>query len=200
MAAVAAALSIHSIFMPVPARAQEAPAASASPSVLERDEAAISLEARGAGGDAAGKARTSYNGVWAFFQMLIVLALILGCVYGLFAFIRTVRKPKQGDTEGIRVLARASLAPGRSVHVVKAGSKAWLLGASEGSVTLISELDDKELIDRLELEADKDTGRGPDFRSLLSSLLPSRAHRRGKEGQGTSLDFLSRQRDKLRKL
>jgi flagellar protein FliO/FliZ len=50
------------------------------------------------------------------------------------------------------------------------GSKAWLLGASEGGVSLITEVDDREILDAMLLEDSRKSARvsaRPDFAGLL---------------------------------
>jgi len=59
--------------------------------------------------------------------------------------------------------------------VVSVGSKAWLVGASEGGVGLISEIEDKDILNALFLEdsrksAEAPQGRFLDFRAMLRRL------------------------------
>jgi hypothetical protein len=58
---------------------------------------------------------------------------------------------------------------------VSVGSKAWLVGAAEGGVNLISEIEDKDTLDALLLEdsrrsAEAAQGRFIDFKTMLRRL------------------------------
>jgi flagellar biogenesis protein FliO len=72
-----------------------------------------------------------------------------------------------GTTDGLRVMASLSLAPNRSVHVVRApDGKTLLLGATPGQVNLIAELGDVP-----EVAASAST---PSFLDVLASKLQQR--------------------------
>jgi flagellar protein FliO/FliZ len=75
----------------------------------------------------------------------------------------------------LRVLASTPLGANRSAHVISVGSQAWLVGSAESGVTLISEIQDKDILNVLLLEdsrrsAEQPAGRLPDFKSLLHRL------------------------------
>jgi hypothetical protein len=61
------------------------------------------------------------------------------------------------------------------VHVISLGEKAWLVGSADSSVSLISEIDDKETIDAMLLDnsrnnANENMGKLIDFRSIFMRL------------------------------
>ena len=110
--------------------------------------------------------------IWDAFKMIIVLALCVAAIYGVvFIFKRISRKQTPSTDPYLKVLANSHLASSRYVHVVAVGTKAWLVGSSEGSVNLISEIEDQDIINSmLHAEATKGTqtpGRFPDFLSVL---------------------------------
>ena len=143
-----------------------------------------------------------------FLRMIVVLALVVGAMYAVFTVMRRLARPRDKGDSPIRVLASTPLGAGKSVYLLGLGSKAWLVGSSEHSISLIAEVDDKELIDGLELEAA--TGKPPastDFSGLLSSLLnrggPGASRSRGMAHKGKSdfgdgpEGFIARQRGRL---
>lgn len=169
------------------------------------DETSLSLDTPATANPAAQAAGP--NTLVYFLRMILVLALVVGAMYLVFTLMRRLAKPKDRGDSPIRVLASTPLGAGKSVHLLGLGSKAWLVGSSEHAVSLIAEVDDKELLDGLELEAatQKPQG-GGDFASLLSSLL-SRARplrRDARAGAGltppapeSSADYIARQRGRL---
>jgi len=131
-------------------------------------------------------------------RMVLVLGLILALIYGLYVVLRRSVRPPVVEDQYLRVLASTQLAPGRSVHVASIGKRAWVLGSTDSSVSLIAELDDRELIDTLELKAlsSPQTQRRAFSDTLAQWLKP----KKGVSGQASETkDFFSRQRDRLKK-
>ena len=87
----------------------------------------------------------SYFGVWDFFRTLLVLALVIGAVYGVLHLVRKVQ-PRfiQGDDKQIIVEATKVLTPGRIVHIIQVDGRRFLVGTADHSVQILAELDKKE--------------------------------------------------------
>ncbi len=130
-------------------------------------------------------------------RMVLVLGLVLAAIYGLYALLRRNARPRAREDAYLRVLASAQLSPGRFLHVASLGDRAWLVGSTDASMSLIAEIEDKELVDTLELKAQA-SPEAPraDFSTFLSTWLKPKTG--GKPRSGTP-DFFSRQRDRLRK-
>jgi len=85
------------------------------------------------------------------------------------------------------------------VHVVAVGSKAWLLGSSDGGVNLVGEIDDKDVINAMLLESSRKSaetaaGRFPDFVSLLRKLGVSA------ETRASAADDIRKRRERIKRL
>ena len=177
------------------------------------DETTLSLDAPApATNQAAGNSQAAGPNTFAYFlRMILVLALVVGAMYLIFTVMRRLAKPKDSGDSPIRVLGSRALGAGKSVHLLGLGSKAWLVGSSEHSISLIAEIDDKELLDGLELEANtRKPSASTDFAALLSSLLsrkksgPRGSQASAAEGLGKggpkaegSGAFIARQRGRL---
>ena len=84
-------------------------------------------------------------GVWDFFRTLLVLALIIGAVYGVLHLLKKWRPQFiQTDDKKIKVEATKVLAPGRIVHIIEVEGRRFLVGIADHSVQLLAELDKKE--------------------------------------------------------
>ncbi len=133
--------------------------------------------------------------------MIIILGLTALAVYGIAMLLLRARKKPGVSRPGVAVLATTALAPGKSVHVIKAGTKGYLIGAADHAVSLIAEVQDKEYLDALELEAQKSPKGGTGlFEAFLRGLAGNRALRGVKKGSSDQLDFISRQKDRLKGL
>lgn len=173
--------------------AQAAPAAGTVPTAAIDETTLVLPDTAGTTGTSASTSIMPY-----FLRMVFVLGLVLAAIYGLYALLRRSAKPAAPTDTYLRVLASTNLATGRSLHVVSVGDAAWLVGSTDASIGLISEIKDKELIDALTLRA-AESPQTPrkDFASMLGELL---GRKRGR-AQAISVpsDFFSRQKDRLKK-
>jgi flagellar protein FliO/FliZ len=143
-------------------------------------------------------ARNSGASIWIFIRMILVLALVAAAIYGIVFFLRKTSKQISSNDPFLKILASSHLGFNRYVHVASVGSKAWLLGASEGGVNLISEIEDKEIIDAMLLEDSKKIvgtqNRFSDFLSVLRRL--------GTQTQTNSsgVDEIRKRRERLKEM
>jgi len=93
----------------------------------------------------AGVATGAAFGVWDFFRTLLVLALVIGAVYGVLHLLRKMH-PRfvQTDDKQIKVEGTKVIAPGRMIHIIEVENRRFLVGSSDHSVQLLAELDRKE--------------------------------------------------------
>ena len=113
--------------------------------------------------------------IGAVLRVILTLILASAAIYGVVFLVK--RKSKRSETIDpfLKVLASTHLGLNRYVHVVSVGSKAWLVGASDGGVNLICEIEDKDMLDAMFIEqASKEArapaGNFPDFKSILGKL------------------------------
>jgi len=113
--------------------------------------------------------------VWLFVRMILVLVLVIACIYGIVWLLKKSLRHGAENDPYLKKTASITLAPGKTVQIVTLQDKAYLLGVSDSSITLISEIEDKELIDAMNLNAPVGgNGKKPaDFASLLASLTGS---------------------------
>lgn len=166
------------------------------------DETTLAIGDQAGASPQAGASATGSNTFIYFLRMIFVLALVLVAIWLVFRFMKKAARPKGSSESAIKVLASTSMGQGKAVHLVGLGGKAWLLGASESSVSLIAEIDDKELLDQLSLEAATQSAHPKaDFSSILGSLMGKGTKRNPGRGAMDELDpdFLARQRDRLKK-
>ena len=112
---------------------------------------------------------------WAVVRMVLVLALAALAIYGVVFFIKRISRPSAAIDPFLKTLASVHLGSNRYVHIVSVGSKAWLLGSSDGGVNLISEVEDADVVNAMLLEdsrktAESPAGRIPDFLTILRRL------------------------------
>ena len=119
---------------------------------------------------------------WSIFRILLTLALVAMAIYGLVFILKRLSRGSIVRDPFLKVLASAPLGANRGMYVISVGSRAWLVGMAENAVNLISEIDDKDILNAMLLEDSRKiaktpiVGRIPDFRSLLRKLgMPTEA-------------------------
>ncbi len=139
---------------------------------------------------------------WVFFRMLFVLVVVVVCIYVAMNFMK--RKMDGGITDDdmfLRKVAAISIAPGKSVQIVTLLERAYLLGVTENSIDLLGEITDKELVDAMNLNADRneDNARARNFGDILSVFLnPRNARSPGQKKPDAGIsEFFASQRRKL---
>jgi len=137
--------------------------------------------------------------IWAAVRMVLILALSAAAIYGIVFFIkRSLKQPVENDPF-LKILASVHLGSNRYAHVVGVGSKAWLLGSSDGGVNLIGEIDDKDVVNAMLLEsskksADAAAGRFPDFMSIMRRFGVSA------ETRTPAADDIRKRRERIKRL
>lgn len=157
------------------------------------------------------KSTSGGNGVWVFFKMILVLAIIIALIWLVFRFLKKSTQPGGKDDPFMRKVSSIALGPGKTVQIVTLIDKAFLIGVSDNGVNLISEIDDKELIDAMNLYADKNanTKKSRSFADVLDIFMPNgpRNKSASKNKKETIYDgsaeqvvnMLKKQRDRLNK-
>jgi flagellar protein FliO/FliZ len=134
-----------------------------------------------------------------FIRMLVILAVVVGVIYLLFFLLKKGLNRRLPDNETIRVVGTRSLTGSRALHLVEVGRSLFLIGVSDGAVSLISEIQDQESLDRVRLESSQATKRGrPGFAGLLAGLLRPGRHR--DLDLGGTIEYMQQQQERLKKL
>jgi flagellar protein FliO/FliZ len=138
--------------------------------------------------------------------MIVVLALVVGLIYGVFWLLRRGQRPRSPENEMIRVLGSRSLAGNRALHLVEVGRSIYLVGSAENGVSLVAELKDQETVDALRVQAAEEGGRTRrSFAATLARVFsppkgPGTPGAGGRTGLGGGSEFLRRSRERLRRL
>ena len=120
----------------------------------------------------------SFGGIGIFVRMILVLGIIIAAIYFLFKFMRKSMgvEPVAEDDVFLRKVSFINLGEGKSVQIVSLWNKAFILGVSDNSVSLIKEIDDKNLIDAMNRYADmnSNTKKPRSFEEILQLFMPGK--------------------------
>ncbi len=141
--------------------------------------------------------------VWIFFRMIFVLIVIIVCIYFVMNFMKKKMAGTIADDDTfLRKVAQVTVAPGKTVQIVTLLEHAYLIGVTDNSIDLLGEITDKELVDAMNLNADRNehTERARNFGDILSLFIsPKNSGSVGGEKKVSSsiADFFKSQKDKI---
>jgi len=149
---------------------------------------------------AADAAAASPSSLGAIVRTVIALILVAAAIYGVVFLLKKIARPPSAKDQFLKVLSSAHLGSNRFVHVVALGGKAWLVGASDGGVRLISEFDDQETVDAMLLEDSRRQANTALPKALDFKALMRRFGAGGEPPPNVSLDSIRKKRERLNKL
>ncbi len=139
-----------------------------------------------------------------FFKMVFALFVVVALAYLALRILKRTTKLSNSDDPFLRHVSHLSLSSNRSVDVVTILDHAYILGVSDNAVNLVGEITDKELVDSMNLYADKNdnTKRPRSFNDILSIFMPnSNPNMKNQNIYGSSSfnasELLRRQRERL---
>ena len=156
--------------------AQEEPsAASAGAEIPRIDPITAAEQTLVLGDDGPAAAMPAPASAFSILRVILTLAVVAAAIYGIVFFIKRLSRPGAAQDPFLKILASTPLGPGRGAYVISVGSQAWLVGAAESAVNLITEITDREILDAMLLEnsrkgANPPSGPLPDFRAMLRRL------------------------------
>jgi flagellar protein FliO/FliZ len=111
----------------------------------------------------------SRSPVTLFIRMVVVLALVVACIYGVMRFFRRGIKNAYASDPYLKRTASLTLSPGKTVHVITLDDSAFLIGVTDTAINLIGTVENKELVDAMNLHAEEEsvTEKPKDFSQLL---------------------------------
>lgn len=169
-------------------------------SVSEVDENLISLASPETSQTASGSGGSSF---FLIIKMIFVLAVVIVMIYGVLWFLKKTNATEKNDDVFLRQVASVNVAPGKSVQVVTLTDKhAFLIGVSDNSVNLISKIDDIELVQAMNLYADRkeNTKKPRSFAEVLDLFMPGSSSEDKNVFDGASSrlsELLKKQRNRL---
>ncbi len=150
---------------------------------------------------------------WLIIKTIIVLGALIGGFYYFFRFVTRKAGIQILGREVVQVLSIVPLGQNKFLQVVELAGRVLVLGVSENSITLITEVKDRDEIDRIRLQSSKSTPMQPGgFQDYISKQVGRFLRRdRGKRMvRGESkvsenidmdrMDYLRRQRERLKSL
>lgn len=152
----------------------------------------------------------SVTGIWVFIRMILVLAVILAIIWVIFKFMKKGIQPGEENDPFMRKVSSITLSPGKTVQIVTLLDHAYIIGVTDNAVNVIGTVEDKELVDAMNLYADKNanTKKPRNFADILDIFMPHGPRNNKTEAKKNNVfdgsaeqvvDMLKKQRDRLNK-
>jgi flagellar protein FliO/FliZ len=131
---------------------------------------------------------------WMLVKTLLSLFAVIGLMVGIIIVMKKYGYMK-GRAPGssmvaIDILGHRSLAPKRSVHVLKVLNKVMVVGVTEGGMNTLGEITDVESLRQIDELVDQRSGSANNFANYVDKYLRSLS-RNGSKGNGKSVNGLS---------
>jgi flagellar biogenesis protein FliO len=130
-------------------------------------------------------------------RTIAVMGVIIIGIYFLFRLLIRNKNRVVTDSDIIKILATYPLAANRIIQVVDIGGQVLVLGVSDSSINLITELEDQEVIDRLKISNSKEKSGAATLRDTFMSLLGGKPYK--KPGQISQLSGYKKRINRMRK-
>ena len=139
---------------------------------------------------------------WDFIRVILILLAVIAVIYAVFYFLKKAGGGKFQDDELIRLLSSRSLTQNASVHLIEVGSKYYLVGCGDGSVSHIADIDDKETVDDLMIKNPPAAAGGRTFADLFNFKLGGKTpQKQGAEAKiRNNNKFMRDQAERLKKM
>ncbi|NIQ18342.1 MAG: flagellar biosynthetic protein FliO, partial [Candidatus Aenigmarchaeota archaeon] len=131
-------------------------------------------------------------------RTVAVLGAIIVGLYLLFKFLVKNKSKIVTNSDVIKVLATYPLASNRMIQVVDIAGQVLVLGVSDSNINLITEVEDKEVVDRIKLLSSKETSGTGSFKDQFFKLLGGKAFTN--PGQISNLSGYRKRINRFRKL
>ncbi|HOK03424.1 MAG TPA: flagellar biosynthetic protein FliO [Spirochaetota bacterium] len=95
--------------------------------------------------------------VWMIFKTILVLGLFVGGFYLFYKFVTQKAGLQVSGHEAIKILSMVPVGPNKTLQLVDIGGKIYLIGVSESGISLLTEIDEKDEIDRIRLLSSRST-------------------------------------------
>lgn len=143
---------------------------------------------------------------WLIFKTIIIIALLVGGFYYFFRFVtKKAGMPIFGREIG-QVLSIVPLGQNKYLQIVDLAGKVLVLGITETNVNFITEITEKEQIDRIRVMGAMHTEKEmPTFRQFVANQVAEFLGKREKrkssvEMEDDRLEYLIRQKERLKKI
>ena len=112
---------------------------------------------------------------WTFIKMILFLCLVVAAIYAVMWFFKKKVNNTKSDDNFLRRVSSLNIGPGKSVEIITLLDNAYILGVTDSNINVIDQIEDKELIEALNLNFDKNQNvkKPMNFADVLDIFMPN---------------------------
>ena len=112
---------------------------------------------------------------WTFIKMILFLCLVVAAIYAVMWFFKKKLNNTKSDDNFLSRVSSLNIGPGKSVEIVTLLDNAYILGVTDSNINVIDQIEDKELIEALNLNFDKNQNvkKPMNFADVLDIFMPN---------------------------
>lgn len=150
---------------------------------------------------------------WLIFKTIIVLGLLVGGFYYFYRFVTKKTGMHLVGRDVIKILSIVPVGQNKFLQVIDLAGRIMVIGVSDSNINLITEIDEKDEIDRIRLMSSKSSPIQPGgFQEYISKYISRlfgkemRSNERDnfqtgyQETETDRINYLRKQRDRLKKI
>lgn len=112
------------------------------------------------------------SAVWMIIKTLLVLGLLGGGFYLFYKFISQKVGLNIAGQEAIQTLSIVPVGPNKTLQIVDVGGKIFLIGVTDNNINLLTEIKEKDEIDRIRLLSSRSTPvKGKNFQEFITDQM-----------------------------
>ena len=134
-------------------------------------------------------------------RLILSLIFVVFLAYIVIKFMKKSRLFVVNDDAYLKLVAGLNIEQGKSIKVFTLGEKAYIVGVTNNSITKIAEIEDKVLIDAMNLKANETVKTEvPNFSKVFSSFFPTAKTSKVSEEKIFNDDFLKSQQERIKNM
>lgn len=123
--------------------------------------------------DETSEAIPSQNTFWIFLRLILVLGCTIAAIYGIVYVMKKSFMPKVTENPFLQQITSLPLGANKAIHLIVIDKTAYVLGVADSGINLITEINDKDLVDSMTLHASMNETKNPGWSQTLQNIIPA---------------------------
>ena len=115
----------------------------------------------------------SQNTFWVFFRLILVLLCTIAAIYGIVYVMKKSFMPKVTENPFLQQITSLPLGANKAIHLIVIDKTAYVLGVADSGINLITEINDKDLVDSMTLHASMNETKNHGWSQTLQNIIPA---------------------------
>ena len=112
------------------------------------------------------------SAIWEIIKVILVLGLFVGGFYFFYKFISQKVGLNISGQEAIKTLSMVPVGPNKTIQIIDVAGKVFLIGVADNSINMLTEIREKDDIDRIRLLSSRSTPvQGKNFQEFVADQM-----------------------------